>query len=386
MNNQIEPTKKQLKYQFTGLFFFSYFGLGTLLPFLSVYLEDIGFSGVQIGSVFSIRAILAILAPPLWGLLSDRYNNHKQLLIITFVATLIISLFMPFLQTFALFVIIYAGFNLFQTASTPLSDSLALHSPIFFGDIRKWGAYGFAIAALATGYLTKLIDTSFIFYVFAFSALISTIFTAKLTVNIKSEHHHMKKELKILMKDKSFLVFLLFSFLVGNTLISHNTFFGLFYKSLGGGTEFTGLAFFLFALSEAPFMQLSNRLIKRYGVLNVLTFSTIAGIIRWFFYFSRPSVVLILVLFPLQGIFFGTFISSTAYYIKTTVNPSVRSTAVSIYSAVFIGIGGAFSNFIGGYIYDYINIESVYAFFGVLCTLGLLVLLYMKTFTPHKDL
>lgn len=374
-----------LKFQFTGLFFFSYFGLGALLPLLSVYLEDIGFTGVQIGSIFSIRAIMAIFAPPIWGLISDRYNNHKFLLLVTFIATLVVSFFMPFATTFVMFAFVYAIFNFFQTASTPLSDSLALHSPIPFGDIRKWGAYGFAIAALATGYITRVIDMYFIFVVFGASCLAAILYSAKLNVKVEHESHDLKGELKLLIKNKKFIIFLVYCFLVGNTLISHNTFFGLLYESLGGGTGLIGLAFFLFAVSEAPFMQLSNKLIIKYGVYNVLIFSTAVGMIRWFFYFTRPSTFIILLLFPLQGMFFGTFLSATAHYIKTTVNPSVRSTAVTIYSSVFIGIGGAFSNYIGGYIYDYINIESVYGFFGILCLLGLILIIIMKHTFTQKD-
>ena len=386
MAEQVKSRQKHLKYQFTGLFFFSYFGLGALLPLLSVYLEDIGFSGVQIGSIFSIRALMAILAPPLWGLISDRYNNHKKLLLITFIGALILSVFMPFAKTFILFAVVYAVFNFFQTASTPLSDSLALHSPIPFGDIRKWGAYGFAIAALAVGYLTKVIDMYYIFVVFGVSCLAAILYSTKLNVKVQTENHNLKKELKLLVKNKRFIVFLIYCFLVGNTLIAHNTFFGLLYESLGGDAGLIGLAFFLFAMSEAPFMQFSNKWINKYGVYNVLIFSTLVAIIRWSFYYSRPSTFLILLLFPLQGMFIGTFLSATAHYIKTTVNPSVRSTAVTIYSSVFIGVGGAFSNFIGGYIYDYINIESVYGFFAILCLLGLVVLLFMKKrFTP-KDI
>jgi len=385
MSDQNQLTQKHLRHQFTGLFFFSYFGLGALLPLLSVYLEGMGFTGVQIGSVFSIQSIMAIIAPPMWGLISDRFNNHKQLLLITFIASLIMSIFMPFVTTFVLFSLIYAVFIFFQTASAPLSDSLALHSPIPFGDIRKWGAYGFAIAALATGYITKVLDMSFIFIVFSASCIAAILYSSKLDVKVKVQNHNLKNELKLLIKNKQFIIFLVYSFLVGNTLISHSIFFGLYYESLGGGTGLIGLAFFLFAMSEAPFMQLSNKLINKYGVYNVLIFSTTVGIIRWFFYFTRPSIFLILLLFPLQGMFFGTFLSATAHYIKTTVNPSVRSTAVTIYSSVFIGMGGAFSNFIAGYIYDYINIESVYAFFGILCSLGLvLIIVIKKRFTQQS--
>lgn len=363
---------------YTFLYFFAYFGLGALLPLLSIYLKSIHFSGVQIGYISSTRSILAIFSPPLWGFFSDRFNNHKLLLILSFIFTLIIGLFLPFTYTFVLFCILYGLFSFFQTASTPLADSIALHSPIPFGSIRMWGAYGFAIAALMTGYIVDITFIKIIFLIFTLSILMAILFATKLSVSIPQEKHAFKKDLPLLFKNKLFLVFLIYCFLVGNTVLSHNTFFGPYFLSLGGTSTWVGIAFFLFALSEAPFMQWSTKFIERYGVYHVLFFSSCIAIFRWTFYYFRPSVFLILLTFPLQGLFFGTFISSTAHFIKTTLPSSIRSTAVTVYSAVFIGIGGAFSNIVGGYIYDYMNIESVYGFFALLCFLGLLLLIGMR--------
>jgi PPP family 3-phenylpropionic acid transporter len=355
-----------------------------MLPLLSVYLENLGFTGVEIGSIFSIRAITCIFIPPVCGLLSDRFHNHKQLLLVTFILSLVTSVLLPFAKSFILFALAYAFFNIFQTATGPLSDSVALHSSIPFGSIRKWGSYGFAIAALIAGYASRVFGVSVIFVVFGVSTLVAIASTLQLNVHVESSEHNMKDELRLLLRNKKFLVFLFYSFLIGGTIMSHNTFFGIFYKSLGGNVAWIGLAFFLFAISEVPFITLTSRLISRFGIFNVLIFSTLTGIFRWFFYYSAPSVFLILILFPLQGIFFGTFIAATAEYIKTTISPSVRSTAVTAYAAIFVGGGGACGSYIGGYIYDYINIESVYGFFGLINIVGLFVMLYLKKISLPK--
>lgn len=381
MTSMTDRNRKALN----SLFFFSYFGLGAVLPLLSVYLESIGFTGVQIGSVFSTRSLLAVLVPPLWGIISDRTGKHKGMLAITFSATLIMALALPFARTFLLFILAYGFLNIFMTASTPLADSIALSTSIPFGQVRKWGAYGFAIAALIAGYLSRIISLEFIFAVLAFSCIAALGATHRIKVSIKNTSHDMMKDLPKLLKDKAFMVFLLYCFLVGNTLISHNTFYGLYFDSIGGNLAWIGLSFFLFAMSEAPFMGLTNRFLPRFGIYRILTFSTFVGMFRWYFYFLNDNPIMVLILFPLQGLFFGTFLTATAEYVKTTVAPSIRSTAVSIYAAIFIGIGGIYSNFIGGYIYDYVNVESVYAFFGISCSLGLLVLLLLRKIKPLES-
>lgn len=387
--NDYPQETKTLYYQLTGLFFFTYFGLGALLPLLTLYLQEKGFSGIEIGSISSIRSIAAIFVPPLWGFLSDRFNLHKRLLMIAIVCTLLVTLGMPLVDTVLTFSIIYALFNAFQCAVNPLSDSIAIHSPIPFGSIRKWGAYGYAIAAALGGILTNFFDLVVIFPLFSISLFISFIFAAKLKFDINKnplsqaltmsdQHPTAQDDLKILLKNKQFLMFLLYVFLVGNTLITNNTFYGPLFKEVGGTTFYLGIAFFLFAISEAPFMQLTTGLIKRLGIYKVLTFSTSIAILRWFFYSLGPAPIVMIVLFPLQGLFFGTFIASTAEYIKMTVRPSVRSTAIAIYSAVFIGAGAAFSNLVGGFILEYINVFAVYTFLGGLCVLGLIVLGFLK--------
>ena len=49
-------------------FYFFYFGLlGTLVPYWSLYLKDLGFSAVAIGGLMAIPQLTKIGAPNLWG-------------------------------------------------------------------------------------------------------------------------------------------------------------------------------------------------------------------------------------------------------------------------------------------------------------------------------
>src|SRR6185295_11960996 len=53
-------------------FYFFYFGyVGAFAPFLSVYLEDRGYSPLQIGTLMALPPVTRTLAPHLWGWLAD---------------------------------------------------------------------------------------------------------------------------------------------------------------------------------------------------------------------------------------------------------------------------------------------------------------------------
>lgn len=63
-----------------SLYFCYYLAIGAFYPFLNLYYERIGLSGLQIGLLASIPALMRPLAGPLWGGLADRLGIHRHLL------------------------------------------------------------------------------------------------------------------------------------------------------------------------------------------------------------------------------------------------------------------------------------------------------------------
>ena len=62
-------------------FYFFYFGLlGTLVPYWSLYLKDLGFSAVAIGGLMAIPQLTKIGAPNLWGWLADRSGQRLRII------------------------------------------------------------------------------------------------------------------------------------------------------------------------------------------------------------------------------------------------------------------------------------------------------------------
>lgn len=370
--------ERHLHYRFSSIFFFMYFGLGSLLPLLSVYYEHIGFSGLQIGALSSIRSVMAAIAPPLWGMLSDHGGRHKYFFSLTLLMSVAIGIIMPFTQSFILFAFIFALFNLFQVGINPMGDSLTLYTPIPFGKIRKFGAYGFAIASLFTAYMADIFNIYAIFVCFALASGVAFLLVRPLDITTHKTSHHLFPELKLLIKNKGFLVFLFYVLLIGIALVNQNTFFSLLFRSYGASNTLVGLGFFLFAISEAPFIQLAGKMIRRFGLFNILIFTTALSILRWGIYAFVPSIPLILLLFFLQGLTFGVFFAAAIHFIKVTVNPQIRSTAITLYSSMSLGVGGVIGSFIGGYLYDQFNIQTVYIFLTATALLALIVLVFMK--------
>lgn len=66
------------------LFYFFFFGaLGSVFPFMSLYLKQLGFSPREIGLFAGVRPILGFFSGPLWGSCADRWRMRNYLLVIS---------------------------------------------------------------------------------------------------------------------------------------------------------------------------------------------------------------------------------------------------------------------------------------------------------------
>ena len=65
-------------------FYFAYFlMLGGIAPFFSLYLNKLGFSGVQIGVLLALMPLARVVAPPAWAWLADHQGNRRPLVRMT---------------------------------------------------------------------------------------------------------------------------------------------------------------------------------------------------------------------------------------------------------------------------------------------------------------
>lgn len=75
------------------LFLTYYASLGSLLPYLPVYYHSLGHHGSHIGILGAVNPFTTFIVAPLWGMLADRTNRHKDILKLTFVTSLVLRLY-----------------------------------------------------------------------------------------------------------------------------------------------------------------------------------------------------------------------------------------------------------------------------------------------------
>ena len=141
------------KYQFGIMMFLQYAIWGAWAPVLSAYLlNDLGFTGYQVGLLYSLLPLATIIAPFLGGQLADRYFATEKIIsflqltggVLLLVASRI-SYYQTLMATMFLYCLLYAP-------TLALTNSIAMinlkDSEEEFGRIRVWGTIGWIAAGL----------------------------------------------------------------------------------------------------------------------------------------------------------------------------------------------------------------------------------------------
>lgn len=361
-----------------------FFGIGALYPLLAIYLEGIGLTGAQIGIILSIGPIVTIFAQPLWGYISDRFQKPNITLLFLSLISAIIVIGFLFPITYFYFILIAMILAFFHSPLVPIADSVTLsfvkkHQDKYqFGAIRLWGAIGFAIAVWVTGILMELTFTGIIFYVFSISLIVTAWISYRLPNDAELNKGDLLGSLKSLFAIPSYVFLLISNFLIFGSINANNFYFGLYYTSIGGTIAGVGFVFLLAAGSEAPFMRVANYYISKFGIVNILIFSSVVGTARWLILLMEPSTYIVIAISILQGISVGLFIPASVMLVRELSPSHIKVTSMSFFYSVGNGLGTTFCTLFGGFIIDYYSITQLYLFFSITTVLGIGSLFMIK--------
>ncbi len=367
---------------YASWYFFMFFALGTFLPLFSQYLKWKDFSGKELGLAFSLGSLATIIMQPIWGYISDHFKKPKVVINLLIIASSLSTLGIAFSPNVVTITIFYLIFMIFFSGLNPVCDSLVLASPFEFGKIRLWGAIGFAIGVQVAGILAEKFGLNIIFPLIIVSYLATLGIVSLIKVEEIEEHPISKRDILILLSNKKFIIFLLGSFMIGGTITAHNNYFGILYRELGGSIAGIGLAFLLFAGSEAPVMVFSQNLAKKINLTLALFISSLIFNIRWFWYGTGPNPNFILFLFFLQGLSIGSYLVFVTLFISENTKSNLRTTAIAIYASFSVGIGGMILQYVSGLLLENKGIKFVYTFY-FYCTI-VASLLYFLLYVIDK--
>lgn len=381
MNESIRPRGTSPEY--IGLYLFTYMAIGVMTPLISQYLSYIGFSGSQIGIITASATCVGIFGSTFWGRIYANVNRRQLVVMGLCISAAAMAASNSVITSFTAFAIGYGVMYFFQVPIMPLTDALTVDDNRVFGKARMWGAIGFAIAILVAAKVAAIIGLGSIFFMYGLCFVISALFLFSIYMKKKKAGDIVdfihpdtpRRRYRDLFANKKLWMLIACAFFMCGTNVANNTYFGFLYTQGGGTVVGIGLAFFLMAGSEAPFMAWTEKLDNKFTLQKMILFAMIISVLRFGWYSLGPSSELLLATFALQGFVNGIILVEFVRYVAKLVSDEYNGVAISAYYAIASSCSTIFCQFVGGIVLDIYGAQGVYAFFSLFNLIGLILYL-----------
>ena len=358
-------------------FNFLYFGLlAIFIPFLPVYLAEQGLKPGQIGFIVGTGGFVTIITQPLWGMISDKSKTIRKVLMILILFSSIIGYLLYDSKSYLLLILFAMLLYFFLMPIDPLTESLnftiAESSGISYGSIRTYGALGYAVVSLITGYVMSYFGAHSMAILFAGIGVISLVVCWKMPDAPVSGKPVTLGSLKHFLSNKETLLFLLLVFICSIPARMNDTFLGVYIRELGGSTALVGQAWFFAGSSEIVVFALSFWWLRKGKELMIITFATAFYFIRFFTSAWITDPHLLAYLQVMQLLTFPIFYSAAIQYLYRIVPVEWRATGQTVLALLFFGVSGILASYVGGAIYGAFGGKVLYLSIAAMSFLGVL--------------
>jgi PPP family 3-phenylpropionic acid transporter len=358
-------------------FNFLYFALlAMFISFLPVYLHEMGLLPAQIGFIIGTGGFVTIITQIFWGMISDKTKSIRKIMLITLLFSSIIGYFLydssSYLQLTLLAMLLYFFLMPIDPLTESLNFTIAEASGISYGSIRTFGALGYAVSALLTGYVMSYFGVHNLAPLFAGIGILSFIISWLMPDAPVSGNAVTFSSLKHFLRSRETLLFLLLVFICSVPARMNDTFLGVYIRELGGSPELVGQAWFLAAGSEIIVFALSFWWLRKGKELIIISISAAFYFIRFFISYWITDPHLLAYLQILQLLTFPVFYSAAIQYLYRIVPVEWRATGQTVLALLFFGVSGILASYVGGALYGAFGGQNLYLFISAMSFLGML--------------
>lgn len=370
--------KTGVRIQLSVMMFLQFFIWGAWVVTLPTYLDKIGFAGTDIGKAFSTAAWAAIITPFFVGMVADRFFSAEKLLGVAHLLGAGLMYWVSTVTEPGMFFWALLCYTLCFMPTLALIAAISFHqmedTAKEFPAIRVLGTIGWIVAGAVVGYAIPRItgsaieDTNIPIRIAAGCSLLMGLYSftlphtppksagQKVTVRDVLGLDSLK-----LMKDPSFLVFVIASFLICIPLAFYYNFTNLFLNETG--MEHAAFKMTYGQMSEVFFMIVMPWFFIRLGVKKML----LVGMIFWaaryalFAYGNNENLVFMLyagLLF--HGICYDFFFVTGQIYVDKKAPVEIRANAQGFLAFVTLGLGMLVGAEVSGRIVEHYTLAEVH--------------------------
>ncbi len=341
-------------------FYFFYFGLlGTLVPYWSLYLKDLGFSAAAIGALMAIPQLTKIGAPNLWGWLADRSGQRLRIIRAGNLLAAIVFLPVFWVDTFWSMAALLVSFSFFWNAVLAQFEVLTLQSlgrqSHRYSHVRLWGSVGFIVAVLVLGEVLDRVGTGVLPWVL--SGLLWLLWLGTLTLPAgnapRAQAGGQGESVWQILCRPAVSLFLVAAFLMQLSHGPYYTFYSIYLEALGFSKFIVGLLWSLGVVAEVGLFLIMHRLLARFHIPWLLVASLLLASLRWLMIgVAGDSLWLLALAQLLHAASFGSFHAASIAWVHRQFGEALAGQGQALYSSLGFGAGWAAGAGLSGLLWE----------------------------------
>jgi len=368
-------------------FYFLYFGADAcFFPYIVLYYQSLGFTGAQIGLLFAISPLITLFGAPFWTGIADTSHRHKLVMSITLLAAIGLVILYPFAKTIAAVFVLVSLYSFMIAPVNAFADTATMtmlgDQKNMYGRVRVGGTLGWGIAAPIAGLVISKFGLSWAFWSYAALLFIGFLVSQQFVFSQVRQQVSIQHGMRELFSNRRMVLFLLAAFVTGMALMSINSFLSAYMNELGINKSVLGFALSISTLSELPVLFFGNRLLTKLKPHGILILSMCATMIRLFLYAIFQSAPGILAFQLINGFTFATLWIAGVSFINENAPPGLSATMQGVFGAAVFGFGAAGGGFIGSLLLARLGGAQMYAIFGVMMLVMLIVYVLFERQLP----
>ena len=372
-----------IPFRLTVMNFMQFFVWGAWLISFSAYMSrTLGFTGLQIGSIYGTMGVASLFMPGLMGIVADRWLNAERLYGVLHLVGAGLLLWASTVRDYETLYFIMLLNAMVYMPTIALNNAISYreleqHGMNFiqrFPPIRVWGTVGF-IAAMWFTDLSGSTMTTGQLYISAGAAAFLGLYGFTMpacppsrAAGKRTLAEALGLDAFVLFKRTQMLVFFLCAMLLGGALQITNAFGSAFLADFTGeypdsfGVRYSNILISISQISETLFILTIPFFLQRFGIKVVM----MIAIFAWMFRFGLfaygdpgPGLWMLVLSMVVYGMAFDFFNISGSMYVNLEANARIRASAQGLFMIMTNGIGAFLGTMVAGAVVDHHTVDGV---------------------------